>query len=52
MNLFVIMASTPGLRLQTVGRGVVRFLLADVVRMTLLMLFPFLSLWLPSTIIK
>ncbi|RED45763.1 TRAP transporter large permease [Aestuariispira insulae] len=48
MNLFVIMASTPGLKLQTVSRGVVAFLLADVVRLALLILFPALSLWLPA----
>jgi TRAP-type C4-dicarboxylate transport system permease large subunit len=48
MNLFVIMASTPGLRLQTISRGVVAFLLADVMRLALLILFPALSLWLPT----
>ena len=48
MNLFVIMASTPGLKLQTISRGVVAFLLADVMRLALLILFPALSLWLPT----
>ena len=48
MNLFVIMATTPGLKLQTISRGVVAFLMADVVRIALLILFPALSLWLPS----
>jgi len=50
MNLFVIMASTPGLRLQTISRGVIAFLLADVMRLALLILFPALSLWLPTLI--
>lgn len=48
MNLFVIMAGTPGLKLQTISRGVVAFLLADVTRLALLILIPGLSLWLPS----
>lgn len=48
MNLFVILASTPGLRLQTISRGIVAFLFADVMRLTLLILFPALSLWLPA----
>ncbi|MCP5372952.1 MAG: TRAP transporter large permease [Hyphomicrobiales bacterium] len=50
MNLFVIMATTPGLKLQTIGRGVVPFLVADLVRVTLLVAFPFLTLWLPSLV--
>ena len=50
MNLFVIMASTPGLKLQTISRGVIAFLAADVMRLALLILFPALSLWLPSLI--
>ncbi len=47
MNLFVIMAGTPGLKLQTISRGVIAFLVADVMRLALLILFPALSLWLP-----
>ncbi|NVJ92602.1 MAG: TRAP transporter large permease [Methylocystaceae bacterium] len=50
MNLFIIMASTPGLSLQTIARGVVAFLLADVTRLILLVLFPALSLWLPHVL--
>lgn len=48
MNLFVIMATTPGLKLGTVSRGVIPFLMADVLRVALLILFPWLALWLPS----
>jgi TRAP-type C4-dicarboxylate transport system permease large subunit len=48
MNLFVIMAGTPGLKLQVISRGVLAFLAADVVRLALLILLPGLSLWLPS----
>ncbi len=48
MNLFVILATTPGLQLQTISRGIVAFLLADVLRLALLVSIPALSLWLPS----
>jgi tripartite ATP-independent transporter DctM subunit len=48
MNLFIIMAGTPGLKLQVISRGVLAFLTADVVRLALLILIPGLSLWLPS----
>jgi len=48
MNLFVIMATTPGLGLNTISRGILPFLVADLLRVTLLILFPWLALWLPS----
>ena len=48
MNLFVILATTPELTLSTISRGIVAFLLADVVRLALLVAIPALSLWLPS----
>lgn len=48
MNLFIIMAGTPGLTLQTISRGVLAFLLADIIRLALLILIPGLSLWLPG----
>jgi len=48
MNLFVIMATAPGLGLGTISRGIVPFLLADFLRVALLVIFPSLALWLPS----
>ncbi|NMM43553.1 TRAP transporter large permease [Rhodospirillaceae bacterium KN72] len=48
MNLFVIAASTPDLKFETVARGVVPFLLADLVRIALLVAIPALSLTLPD----
>lgn len=48
MNLFVIMATTPGLKLGIISKGVIPFLMADAVRVALLILFPALVLWLPS----
>lgn len=49
MNVFV-MRSVVGERLElaTIFRGVVPFLLADLVRITLLVCFPIITLWLPS----
>ena len=48
LNLFVIQSVDPELRLPTVVRGVLPFIAADVVRLTLLILVPGLALWLPS----
>ncbi|MBM9595406.1 TRAP transporter large permease [Roseitranquillus sediminis] len=44
MNLFVVQASIPGLRLGTVVRGITPFILADILRLTLLVSFPALVL--------
>lgn len=52
MNLFVILATTPGLQLQTISRGIVAFLIADVLRLVLLVSVPALSLWLPSLLME
>lgn len=48
MNLFVITAAVDDLKFETVVAGVVPFLLADLVRLTLLVLVPVLSLGLPA----
>ena len=48
MNLFVLKTLIPGVHQNTVFRGVLPFMLADVVRMALLIAFPIISLWLPS----
>ena len=47
MNVFVLRAILPDIQLSTIFRGVVPFILADVVRLGLLLLFPALSLFLP-----
>lgn len=49
MNLFIIKSIAPDVRLGTVMRGVVPFILADLVKIVLLVAFPALALWLPST---
>lgn len=48
MNLFVIKASVDNLRFETVAVGALPFLAADIVRLTLLVSFPSLSLALPA----
>jgi C4-dicarboxylate transporter, DctM subunit len=49
MNLFVIRSLQPDVSLMTVFRGVLPFVLADFLRLALLVLFPVLVLWLPMT---
>ena len=48
LNLFVILGTVPGLKLATVIRGVVPFLIADILRLAVLVAFPSLVLWLPE----
>ncbi len=48
MNLFVIAAVVPGMPLKTVISGVTPFILADLVRLAVLVAFPAISLYLPS----
>ena len=48
MNLFVLKTLLPGVSTGTVFRGVLPFMAADVVRMFILILFPAISLYLPS----
>jgi tripartite ATP-independent transporter DctM subunit len=47
MNLFVIQGVT-GLKQDVLVRGIMPFVVADVVRLVLLVGFPWLTLWLPS----
>jgi C4-dicarboxylate transporter DctM subunit len=48
MNMFVLKTLLPGVPMETVFRGVMPFMIADVVRLAILIVFPWLSLWLPS----
>ena len=48
MNLFVISASSPGLKFETVAAGVLPYLVADFIRVALLVSIPALSLTLPK----
>jgi tripartite ATP-independent transporter DctM subunit len=48
MNLFVLKTLIPEVSTGTVFRGVTPFIVADVVRLAILIAFPAISLWLPS----
>jgi C4-dicarboxylate transporter, DctM subunit len=48
MNMFVLRTLLPEVSTTTVFRGVLPFMWADVVRLAILVAFPWLSLWLPS----
>lgn len=48
MNLFIIRAQVPELKMGAIYRGIVPFLIAPVVLVILLFTFPSLALWLPS----
>jgi TRAP-type C4-dicarboxylate transport system permease large subunit len=50
MNLFVVNALLPQVPTPTLFRGVVPFVVADVVRLMILIALPIISLWLPSVL--
>ena len=49
MNLFVIIGVAKDLDIRKLVRGVIPFVICDVVRVALLIAFPVLATWLPST---
>jgi TRAP-type mannitol/chloroaromatic compound transport system permease large subunit len=48
MNMFVLKSLLPQVSTGTIFSGVMPFVYADVVRLALLIAFPWLALWLPS----
>lgn len=48
LNLFVINSLLPNVKLGTIYRGVWPFVMADIVRLGILIAFPAISLWLPG----
>ena len=48
MNMFVLRTLLPEVSTSTVFSGVLPFMWADIVRLAMLVAFPWLSLWLPS----
>jgi tripartite ATP-independent transporter DctM subunit len=50
MNLFVIQAQAPDVRITSIYRGIVPFLIAPLILIILLFLFPQLALWLPKAL--
>jgi C4-dicarboxylate transporter, DctM subunit len=52
MNLFVIQAQAPEIRITSIYRGIVPFLAAPLIMIILMFLFPQLALWLPHTLYR
>ena len=50
LNLFVIQAHAPDIKLTSIYRGIVPFLLAPLLLIVLMFLFPQLALWLPRVL--
>ncbi|MDP6176164.1 MAG: TRAP transporter large permease subunit, partial [Rhodospirillales bacterium] len=48
INVFVLHGIARDIPLKTIFRGIVPFLAADLVRLTILTFFPILALWLPQ----
>jgi C4-dicarboxylate transporter DctM subunit len=48
MNMFVLRTLVPEVSTTTIFSGVIPFMIADIVRLAILIAFPWLSLWLPS----
>ena len=46
LNVFVLHGVLKNLPLSTIYKGIMPFLSADIVRLTLLVIFPIISLWL------
>ncbi len=49
INLFVLKSLQPEVNVGTVMRGVLPFIMADIVKIALLVAFPIIALWLPGT---
>ena len=50
LNVFILHGVSPDLPLSTIFRGIVPFLIADIGRLLILVIFPILILWLPNVL--
>jgi TRAP-type C4-dicarboxylate transport system permease large subunit len=48
MNVFVIKSVIPDVSFSTIFKGVLPFIVTDLIRLVILIAFPMLALWLPS----
>jgi C4-dicarboxylate transporter DctM subunit len=48
LNLFVLNSLLPDVKLGTIYKGVIPFVMADIVRLGILIAVPSIALWLPS----
>jgi TRAP-type C4-dicarboxylate transport system permease large subunit len=51
MNAFVIASSVPGVRAEDAFKGVLPFLIADVIFIVIIMIFPQIVLFLPDAMV-
>ncbi|MGB7835912.1 MAG: TRAP transporter large permease subunit [Xanthobacteraceae bacterium] len=49
LNVFVLKGITPDVSMWTIYRGVAPFVIADLIKLVLMVLFPAITLWLPGT---
>ncbi len=49
LNVFVLKSITPDVSLWTIYKGVTPFVVADLIKLVLLVLFPAIAMWLPMT---
>ncbi len=52
LNVFVLKSTVRDVPLATIFRGVMPFVIADLVKLVLILAFPAIVLWLPSTMLK
>jgi TRAP-type C4-dicarboxylate transport system permease large subunit len=52
LNVFVLKGITPDVPIWTIYKGVMPFCVADLIKLVLMVLFPAITLWLPSTMIR
>ncbi len=52
LNVFVLKAITPDVPIWTIYKGVMPFCAADLIKLVLMVLFPAITLWLPSTMVR
>ena len=50
LNVYVLRSVLPDVRAETIFRGILPFILADVVRLALIAAIPAITLWLPSVL--
>ena len=50
MNVFIIKGIAPDMPIGTIFRGVLPFVIAQILLIGLLVAFPFIATWLPSTV--
>ena len=48
MNIFVIKSVIEDVKISTIFYGVLPFIMTDLIRLVLLVIFPMIALWLPS----